>query len=173
MMYYARSDTHYLLFIYDNLRNALLDLSQSRAQSRAHSPASNPDAQTNRSRGSTPDEDPKTLYVREVLSRSERTALRVCQHESYDAEGMGPGGWDSLARKWNKGALIASESNAHGRIYRRLHAWRDHIAREEDESTGYRIFHENLESSLMNASLLDTCCPTGLCLCSLSSLLLM
>ena len=130
MMHYGRSDTHYLLFIYDNLRNALLDLSQSRAQSRAHTPSSNPEVQPSRS--ATPDADPTTLYVREVLSRSEVTALRVCEHGSYDAEGLGSGGWDTLARKWNKGALAGSESNLNGRIYKKLHAWRDHIARQED-----------------------------------------
>ena len=140
MMHYGRSDTHYLLFIYDNLRNALLDLSQSRAQSRAHSPSSNPDVQQP-SRSSTPDGDPRTLYVREVLSRSEVTALRVCEHEGYDAEGFGTGGWETLARKWNKGALLASENYPHGRIYRKLHAWRDRIARQEDESTGYAYTH--------------------------------
>ena len=133
MLEYARSDTHFLLFIYDNLRNALLDLSQSRANSRSQSPQ---DAHTSRS--ATPQGDPKTECLREVLSRSEHTALRVCQHDAYDVEGAGPGGWDTLARKWNKGALVVSEqTNPKARIYRQIHAWRDRIAREEDESTGW------------------------------------
>lgn len=137
MLQYARSDTHFLLFIYDNLRNALLDLSASRAQSRAQSPNNTGDGHGSRS--STPPGDPKTAFVREVLSRSEQTALRVCEHERYDEEnGAGPGGWDTLARKWNKGTLMASErSSATSRIYRRVHTWRDRVSREEDESTGY------------------------------------
>ena len=62
----------------------------------------------------------------------------------YDiAEGGGPGGWDTLARKWNKGALTAgaeaqaSTGSAYAvqrAVYRTVHAWRDRIAREEDES---------------------------------------
>ena len=136
MLHYARSDTHYLLFIYDNLRNALLDRSASRAQSRAQTP--NLNAEGHASNRSTPEGDPKLALVREVLSRSEETALRVYEREGYDVEGLGPGGWDTLARKWNRGALMASERmSPKARIYRRVHAWRDRVAREEDESTGY------------------------------------
>ena len=137
MLQYARSDTHFLLFIYDNLRNALLD----RAQSRAQSPSSS---------ASTPAPDPSIppahLLVREVLARSEETALRVYEKEVYDAEfGLGPGGWDTMARKWNKLLLIGSagDTNANAAVnvqravYRAVHAWRDKVAREEDESTRY------------------------------------
>ncbi|RDX45737.1 hypothetical protein OH76DRAFT_1407731 [Lentinus brumalis] len=140
MLQYARSDTHFLLFIYDNLRNALLDRAQSRAHSRAQSPSSS---------SSTPVPDPSIppahLLVREVLSRSEETALRVYEKERYDTEGAGPGGWDTLARKWNKSNLMAS-SNVHDAgsaasaqraVYLAVHAWRDRVAREEDESTRY------------------------------------
>ena len=137
MLHYARSDTHFLLYIYDHLRNALLDRSASRAQSRSQSPSTV--AATQLGRGLTPPGDPKTALVREVLRRSEETALRVCERERYDSEGgSGPGGWDTLARKWNKGAFMASEkTSTQSRIYRQVHAWRDRIAREEDESTGY------------------------------------
>ena len=141
MLQYARSDTHFLLFIYDNLRNALLDRAISRSQSRAESPASS---------SSTPTPDPSIppshLLVREVLARSEETALRVYEKEQYDAEGgSGPGGWDGLARKWNKVALMAASrveqtDNAlrvRRAVYQAVHAWRDRVAREEDESTRY------------------------------------
>lgn len=134
MLAYARSDTHFLLFIYDNLRNALLDRAQSRAASRAQSP-SDPSTSTSRASPSIPGE-PSHALVREVLSRSEETALRVYEREVYDESGAGPGGWDTLARKWNKGALMAAErDSARRRIYRAVHAWRDRVAREEDEST--------------------------------------
>ncbi|KAM5540062.1 hypothetical protein V8D89_006202 [Ganoderma adspersum] len=141
MLQYARSDTHFLLFIYDNLRNALLDRAQSRSQSRAQSPSTST---------SSPPPDPSIpaahLLVREVLSRSQETALRVYEKEIYDAEfGLGPGGWDTMARKWNKAALMriadgtdaSSVANVQRAVYRAVHAWRDKIAREEDESTRY------------------------------------
>ncbi|OBZ71400.1 Exosome complex exonuclease rrp6 [Grifola frondosa] len=135
MLQYARSDTHFLLYIYDNLRNALLDRAQSRSQTPAQGSSSiilHP-AETTQ------------CFVREVLSRSEETALRVYEKEIYDAEaGMGPGGWDTLARKWNKTALMAGPErledtaiNLQREVYRCVHAWRDRIAREEDESTRY------------------------------------
>lgn len=74
MLDYARSDTHFLLYIYDSLRNALLD----------------------RSNGQ-PD------LVQAVLRRSEETALRTYEKEVYDVEGgAGPGGWNTLVQKWNK-----------------------------------------------------------------------
>lgn len=134
MLAYARSDTHFLLFIYDNLRNALIDRAQSRAASRAQSP-SDPSTSTSRASPLTNGE-PSHALVREVLSRSEETALRVYEREVYDENGAGPGGWDTLARKWNKGALMAAErDSARRRIYRAVHAWRDRVAREEDEST--------------------------------------
>lgn len=117
MLEYARSDTHYLLFIYDNLRNALLE--------RAHSTQVASDS-----------------LIREVLQRSEETALRVYQKEIYDEEGMGPGGWDTMAKKWNKGILTSAARESKERtLYVRLHAWRDRLAREEDESTRYAFLN--------------------------------
>ncbi|KAH9939788.1 ribonuclease H-like domain-containing protein [Epithele typhae] len=140
MLQYARSDTHFLLFIYDNLRNALLDRAVSRSQSRAQSPTSS----------STPPPDPSIppshALVREVLARSEETALRLYEKEGYDAEGgSGPGGWDGLARKWNKihfmavaeAAQMDSARRVQRAAYLAVHAWRDKISREEDESTRY------------------------------------
>ena len=123
MVKYARADTHFLLFIYDNLRNALLDRAVSRAASptsRAGSPA-------------TPD-----AFVREVLSRSAETALRVYSPDPYDAEGgTGFNGWDTLARKWNKAVLgVDGTPGVQREVFRAVHVWRDRVAREEDESTG-------------------------------------
>ena len=127
---YARSDTHFLLFIYDNLRNALLDRSLSRAQSRAQSPSTDFPAR------SSPFSSHYSL-LREVLSRSADTSLRVYEREFYDAEyGSGPGGWDTIARKWNKVALFADgPGGVKHDIYKAVHAWRDKVAREEDDST--------------------------------------
>lgn len=123
MLKYARADTHFLLYVYDNLRNALLD----RAVSRAASPTSRAGSPT------APD-----AFVREVLSRSAETALRVYSPESYDAEGgTGLNGWDTLSRRWNKPALGADGAPSIQReVFRSVHVWRDRVAREEDESSG-------------------------------------
>lgn len=127
MLVYARSDTHFLLFIYDNLRNALVDRATSRTFGVRQS-------ETN---SSSLDSDQRYHLLREVLSRSEETSLRLHQTESYDEEeGSGPGGWDTLARKWNKVAFTKAADNTISKsAYLRLHNWRDRVAREEDEST--------------------------------------
>jgi len=123
MLKYARADTHFLLYVYDNLRNALLD----RSASRSGSPTS---------RASSPIA-PET-FVREVLSRSAETSLRVYSPEPYDAEsGTGLHGWDTLARRWNKPTLgIDGMPSVQREVFRAVHVWRDRVAREEDESTG-------------------------------------
>jgi exosome complex exonuclease RRP6 len=137
MLQYARSDTHFLLYIYDNLRNALLDRATSRAQSRAQSPSS-----SNTTRYSSSGNVAHEL-IKQVLVRSEETALRIYENEFYDAEGgSGSNGWDTLARKWNKGALMAGGLNVgigalHRAVYKAVHKWRDAVAREDDESIRY------------------------------------
>ncbi|GLB45506.1 putative HRDC domain containing protein [Lyophyllum shimeji] len=138
MLDYARSDTHFLLYIYDNLRNALLDRAQSRALSRAQSFSPSELPPLSPSAG-----DPAYSLIRQVLARSEETALRTYEKEIYDAEGgSGSCGWDTLARKWNKGALLAGGPGVGAgalqrAVYQAVHKWREMIAREEDESTRY------------------------------------
>ncbi|KAF7505991.1 hypothetical protein GJ744_012338 [Endocarpon pusillum] len=72
MLEYARSDTHYLLFIYDNLRNLLLE-------------ASSPD----------------NNLIDYVLQESKKEALQRYDRTAYDVEkGLGPVGWFApLARR--------------------------------------------------------------------------
>lgn len=113
MLDYARSDTHFLLYIYDHLRNALL------------SPRTPPPQQQPFQAGSP---------ILEVIRRSSETALKVYQREIYDAEGgTGPGGWEALCRKWNKS--IGYGNDIHSQVFKAVHAWRDGVARREDEST--------------------------------------
>jgi exosome complex exonuclease RRP6 len=71
MFDYARSDTHYLLYIYDHLRNELLE-------------------------NSTPDHN----LIGYVLEQSKNEALQRYERPVYDAAtGQGPGGWyDYLCR---------------------------------------------------------------------------
>lgn len=57
------------------------------------------------------------------------------EKEVYDFEsGSGSYGWDTLAKKWNKVALTAGRKGVQKEVFRAAHAWRDKIAREEDES---------------------------------------
>lgn len=112
MLEYARSDTHFLLYIYDNLRNALLDKSSLPGSS----------------------SDPDQNLMQAVLARSNETALRTYEKDTYDHEGGGSGGWDTMAKKWNKGGLMKGSFGEQSRVYRALHAWRDKVGREEDES---------------------------------------
>jgi len=65
MLDYARSDTHYLLFIYDNLRNMLLEASSS-----------------------------DNNLIDYVLDESKKEALQRYERPMYDAKkGLGPVGW--------------------------------------------------------------------------------
>jgi len=137
MLQYARSDTHFLLYIYDNLRNALLDLGLSK--SRSQSPTSPSPSSSTLSLPSTA----AHALLNQVLSRSADTSLRVYENEMYDATGgTGSTGWDTLARKWNKGLLLAGGPGVgigamQREVYKGVHAWRDQLAREEDESVRY------------------------------------
>ncbi|RIA84747.1 ribonuclease H-like domain-containing protein [Glomus cerebriforme] len=103
MLNYARSDTHYLLYIYDRMRNELITKS-----------------------------DPATLnLLRVTLDRSAETSLKTYKKVVYDEDGEGPGGYKRLQAKWK-----SSFDYQQFAVFKALHAWRDRIAREEDESTG-------------------------------------
>ncbi|KAG2365124.1 ribonuclease H-like domain-containing protein [Suillus spraguei] len=147
MLTYARSDTHFLLYIYDRLRLSLIE----RAQTITAPEASFSTAASTIIKGTLSDK-PAHVLLNDVLARSTRTALRLYDREEYDAEfGVGTGGWDTLARKWNKSALAnsASETNGvrggvTGEVYRAVHRWREDIAKEEDESTRYVLSNHQL-----------------------------
>ncbi|TIB91734.1 hypothetical protein E3Q19_02292 [Wallemia mellicola] len=101
MLEYARSDTHYLLYIYDMLRNTLIEKSSK-----------------------------KNDMLKDVLQRSEQVSLKTHHRDPYDYDtGKGFGGWYNLATKWNK---VVEPPLLE--VFRRLHQWRDQIARKEDES---------------------------------------
>lgn len=133
MLAYARSDTHYLLFIFDSLLNALISRSSPRS-----SPT--PDASLPPSTA-TPVPSTTPHLLRTVLQRSEDTCRRRYAREIYDAqEGSGPQGYRLLAKKWGKDAILrsppfGSAARVEGFVFRRVHEWRDRVAREEDEST--------------------------------------
>ena len=104
MFNYARSDTHFLLYVYDNLRNELIEKSDT----------------------SVPDGD----LISIVLQKSKEVALQRFERPLYDAQrGMGSGGWFNLLS--NTPALFSREQFS---VFRAVHQWRDSIARKEDES---------------------------------------
>ncbi|KAF9930774.1 exosome nuclease subunit [Linnemannia zychae] len=105
MFNYARSDTHFLLYVYDRMRNALLDKSNPVTHNLLHA----------------------------TLQRSAETSLKRHTKEVYDAEGGdGPGGWRNLYSKWNR--QLNGQQFA---VFKAIHAWRDQMARDEDESIRY------------------------------------
>jgi exosome complex exonuclease RRP6 len=107
MFYYARADTHFLLYIYDNMRNELID-------------RTNPEV---------PDENRIEL----VIEKSKKTSLLQYERQIYNADtGKGPGGWYSLLAKTP--ALFSSEQLA---VFRAVHEWRDKMARRDDDSTAF------------------------------------
>lgn len=104
MFNYARSDTHFLLYIYDNMRNELIDKSD-----------------TNRGGGD---------LIELVMDRSKEEALQRYERPFYDTQhGSGPLGWYNMLCRTP--ALFSREQFA---VFRAVHQWRDNTAREQDES---------------------------------------
>lgn len=105
MFDYARSDTHFLLFIFDHLRNELLEKSDL----------------------SIEDGD----LIAEVLAKSKKEALQRYERSFYDEKrGQGPGGWYNMLSRTP--ALFNKEQFA---VFRAVHQWRDRVARNEDEGS--------------------------------------
>ena len=104
MFNYARSDTHFLLYVYDNMRNELIEKSD------------------------TSKEDGDLIEV--VMNRSKEEALQRYERSFYDIQrGSGPMGWYNMLCRTP--TLFNREQFA---VFRAVHRWRDTIAREEDES---------------------------------------
>ena len=107
MFNYARSDTHFLLNVYDHMRNELIDSSETLYES-------------------------KTL-INDVLEESKLVALRKYEREFYDPKrGMGATGWYTMLNRTP--ALFTREQFS---VFRAVHCWRDEIARRYDESLNF------------------------------------
>jgi len=101
---YARADTHFLLYIFDNMRNELV-------------------ARSNFS-------DPEKNKVQDVLSKSKETALQRYEHPIYDVElGQGSVGWYKIISR-----TPAQFTPQQFSVFRAVHQWRDVVSRKEDES---------------------------------------
>ncbi|PNY28857.1 Exosome complex exonuclease rrp6 [Tolypocladium capitatum] len=117
MMYYARSDTHYLLYIYDQLRNELIAASD---------------------RSSS-----ETDHIGRALQRSKELALSRHEHLNFDEEtGQGTRGWYNYILKQGHLAF-QSEQFA---MFRAIWKWRDATARREDENPNFVLGTNNVVS---------------------------
>nr|POE64875.1 exosome complex exonuclease rrp6 [Quercus suber] len=106
---YARSDTHYLLYIFDCMRNELIQKSDF----------------------SIPDHENDKIW--DVLRRSNETALQRYEHPVYDTQfGQGPSGWYKM---FSRTSLSLSKEEFS--VLRAIHRWRDETAREQDDSVHY------------------------------------
>lgn len=106
-MYYARCDTHYLLYIYDRLCNELIDESDPT--------------------------DPEKNLLEYVLQGSKETSLdRFVAYESDPETGEGTRGWANGLMK----AAIRLDGPQFA-VYKAVHKWRDDMAREEDENPAF------------------------------------
>ncbi|KAL1884109.1 hypothetical protein VTK73DRAFT_6778 [Phialemonium thermophilum] len=104
MLYYARSDTHYLLYVYDMIRNELLD------------------------RSASGESDGNAIDW--VLQKSKEVSLQRYEKPLCDLEtGQGARGWFNALVK--SPALLNGEQFA---VYKAVHKWRDDMARLQDES---------------------------------------
>lgn len=101
---YARADTHFLLYVYDNMRNELVEKSDF--------------------------SDPEKNKVQDVLQKSKETALQRYEHPIYDIElGFGNMGWHRLILRTP--AQFSAQQFA---VFKAVHQWRDNLSRQEDES---------------------------------------
>lgn len=107
MLYYARCDTHYLLYVYDIIRNELV-------------------AQSDPS-------DPQKNLIEFALQRSKETSLdRYTPYLPDPSSGEGGRGWANSLLK--SSARLDGPQFA---VYRAVHKWRDDLAREEDENPAF------------------------------------
>lgn len=115
MLYYARSDTHYLLYIYDRVRNDLVSSSD----------RSNPDLD----------------FIGKALQRSKELSLSRHVHADYNEEtGEGPRGWYNYVLKHSHLAY----NGVQFAVFQAIWKWRDTLARKEDESPNFVLGTTNV-----------------------------
>ncbi|KAF7553155.1 hypothetical protein G7046_g7177 [Stylonectria norvegica] len=108
MLYYARSDTHYLLYIYDRVRNDLVAASDSATTEPA--------------------------YIDRALQKSRDLSLSRHEHPSYkETTGEGSRGWYNYVFKHSHLAFSSEQFS----VFKALWKWRDTTARTQDESPNY------------------------------------
>ncbi|KAF3053470.1 exosome nuclease subunit [Didymella keratinophila] len=102
---YARADTHFLLYVYDKMRNELVEKSDF--------------------------SNPEKNKVHDVQEKSKEYALQRYEHPIYDRElGLGGSGWYKVISK--SPVTFTPQQFA---VFKAVHEWRDTLSRKEDEST--------------------------------------
>ncbi|KAL8673548.1 MAG: hypothetical protein Q9168_002037 [Polycauliona sp. 1 TL-2023] len=111
---YARSDTHFLLYIFDNLRNELL------AKSDLAIPNGN--------------------LIHNVRDLSKGEALQRYERQFYDATtGSGLFGWSNML-----GRSSSKFNREQFAVFRAVHEWRDTTARQKDESLFHILSNQSI-----------------------------
>jgi exosome complex exonuclease RRP6 len=113
---YARSDTHFLLYIFDHMRNELIE----------------------RSDFAVPDHERDKIW--DVLTKSSETCLQRYENPIYDSDlGQGAMGWYKLIHR--NPVDFTPQQFA---VFRAVHKWRDDVAREQDDSANYVMPNHNI-----------------------------
>ncbi|KAM0754789.1 hypothetical protein T439DRAFT_309597 [Meredithblackwellia eburnea MCA 4105] len=161
MLHYARSDTHYLLDIYDHVR---LDLSQTPAPKPPKPASDDPfgDIMDEPEGEEHVEIDPRAC-LELVFNKSIETSSNVYEQLPYDgATGLSEGGWRIQLSKWHHvneyDSAVALPSlpiktgwgpgEVKLELLRALHAWREKVARDEDESPRFVMGNDALERLL-------------------------
>ncbi|PWY97977.1 hypothetical protein BCV70DRAFT_202466 [Testicularia cyperi] len=120
MLYYARSDTHTLLYIYDNLRHELMESGGVNAI--------------------------KEVFVRSKEVAMAVYAKEEWDVEGETREGWRSvwRKWGGEAALGTEDRVELKDMKKEERLVRALHRWRDGVAREEDESPRYILGATNL-----------------------------
>lgn len=132
---YARSDTHYLLYIFDNLKNELLDASDTTL-------------------------DKSLSPMAAVLENSRKISLLVYEKPYYNFETGTGCGWKRELMK-HGGSVLNEEQQL---LFKAVHQWRDNLAREEDESPFFLMTTQSILSIVQKkpedvAGVLSCCRP--------------
>lgn len=115
MLYYARSDTHHLLYIYDRVRNDLVSASDR--------------------------SDPEKDLIGRALEKSRELSMSRHVHADYNEEtGEGPRGWYNYVLKHSHLAYNGEQFA----VFKAIWKWRDETARKEDESPNFVLGTTNV-----------------------------
>lgn len=132
MLLYARQDTHYLLYIYDRMRNDLIQQNQIKP---------NPDTisiQVINSNGQKVEVDVPELLGR-VLEASKRVSLTKFFKDKFT-----PKSRNYFAKLDQKSHMALHGSRGKMAAFAALWQWRDAMARKEDESVWYVLPNRSL-----------------------------
>lgn len=114
MLYYARSDTHYLLYVYDMVRNAILKQSDK--------------------------SNDEMNLMQWVVEKSKEVSLQRYEGVWTDPEtGRGPRGWFTVLVK-SPGSYDSEQFS----VYKAVHEWREEKARRDDESPLFVMSQQTL-----------------------------